>query len=590
MARERLRPGQIHIPHRVLQALHVLASAVAIVVVLLLALDRRYGWLQHSPGGDAFDLNEQPWFMAMFAVGALLAIRWQLLGGAIATFTAATLVVFATRQLRPFDAILVLIGFIVPAVLWLVVGLFELRDERFHRSPDEDPRPLLRRRDVLGGMAFLGLTTFGGVRVGQWLFNRIYGPTHPESRTRGVSGSPTRWVWSGAVTATTAAVTTRLEEDDIAAVQLHVGGTESLANARTFDAVTDDEGVVRIDIDGLAPDTRYYYAFVVDGEVDRRRIGRFRTQPLGASSFSLAFAGCARTGSNGAVFDTIRTLDPQMVIIQGDLHYADIARNTQQAFRQILDHQLSRPGPEALFQSCPVAYVWDDHDFGGNDATSPSRPAAMATYRQFVPHYPLASADSAIYQAFTVGRVRVLLTDARSARQPGDDDPGEVSGTMLGADQKRWLFDELIRARDTHALTIWVNPVPWIATPTEEGDADDWGGFPRDRAEIADFIAANDLARTLLMVSGDAHMVAIDDGTNTDYSDTGQAAFPLLHSSALDRPGSIKGGPYSHGAFPGGGQFGMVSIDDDGTDVIVSLSGRNWRNETLVEYQYRVGG
>lgn len=74
-----------------------------------------------------------------------------------------------------------------------------------------------------------------------------------------------------------------------------------------------------------------------------------------------------------------------------------------------------------MYGQAPVAYVWGDHDYGGNDAdrTSPSRPAAMRTYRQMTPHYPLADGpEEPIYRAFTVGRVRFVMTDTRSAR-PG---------------------------------------------------------------------------------------------------------------------------------------------------------------------------
>ena len=35
----------------------------------------------------------------------------------------------------------------------------------------------------------------------------------------------------------------------------------------------------------------------------------------------------------------------------------------------------------------------------------------------------------------------------------------------------------------------------------------------------------------------------------------------MLHAGALDRPGSVKGGPY-RGAVPGGGQFGTVRVRD----------------------------
>jgi hypothetical protein len=88
----------------------------------------------------------------------------------------------------------------------------------------------------------------------------------------------------------------------------------------------------------------------------------------------------------------------------------------------------------------------------------------------------------------------------------------------------------------------------------------------------------------LVMVAGDAHMVALDAGQHTDYSTTGAGGFPLLQAAALDRPGSVKGGPYSGGTHPGGGRYGEIVVDDTGGETLeVTLRGRTWEGELLVE-------
>jgi hypothetical protein len=81
-------------------------------------------------------------------------------------------------------------------------------------------------------------------------------------------------------------------------------------------------------------------------------------------------------------------------------------------------------------------------------------------------------------------------------------------------------------------------------------------------------------------------MVAIDDGRNTDYSTSQKGGFPILHAGALDRPGSTKGGPYSEGEFPGAGQYGLVSIQDDGQSMSVTLTGKTWEGRELVTYSF----
>ena len=71
------------------------------------------------------------------------------------------------------------------------------------------------------------------------------------------------------------------------------------------------------------------------------------------------------------------------------------------------------------------------------------------------------------------------------------------------------------------------------------------------------------------MISGDAHMVAIDDGRNSGYATAGRGGFPVFQAAALESPGSEKGGPYAignEGGGPGPGiagrrQFGVFEID-----------------------------
>jgi phosphodiesterase/alkaline phosphatase D-like protein len=367
-----------------------------------------------------------------------------------------------------------------------------------------------------------------------------------------------------------------------------VGRDGDLTDARYVGPVASDaHGVVRFTADGLEPGSTYRYAVEVDGELDMIRAGQFRTFVDGPDSFTVALGACARVGSNGAVFDAIRALDPDLFVNDGDLHYANLTVNDPHEFREVLDETLTQPAQSALYRDTPVAYVWDDHDYGGNgaDALSNTRPAAMSVYREYVPHYPLAGAESPIYQAFTMGRVRFIITDTRSARSPASA-PDDANKTMLGETQKAWFEQQLLDARGRYPLIVWVNPDPWVGAASAGSDS--WAGYSTERRELADFVADHDI-NGLVMLSGDAHMVAIDDGTNTDYSTSHHGGFPLLHGGPLDRPGHVKGGPYSEGAVASGGQFGVLAVDDPGGDVIsVRLTGRNWRGDTLLSYSFTV--
>jgi hypothetical protein len=65
----------------------------------------------------------------------------------------------------------------------------------------------------------------------------------------------------------------------------------------------------------------------------------------------------------------------------------NISRNDFQAFSRAYDTVLGQPRQASLHRRVPIAYVWDDHDFGPNDTDrlAPSRAAARHAYDAFVP-------------------------------------------------------------------------------------------------------------------------------------------------------------------------------------------------------------
>jgi phosphodiesterase/alkaline phosphatase D-like protein len=159
---------------------------------------------------------------------------------------------------------------------------------------------------------------------------------------------------------------------------------------------------------------------------------------------------------------------------------------------------------------------------------------------------------------------------------------------MLGEEQLNWFLSELERSLAEYPLVVWVSSVPWIAEP--HSSADHWGGYAYEREEVAAAIAATGHSERLLLLAGDAHMLAIDDGTNNDYAPGGGASFPVMQAAALDRNGSVKGGPYSEGAYPGGGQFGLMEVNDDGTELRIKLRGLTWESEELVALSLSIPG
>jgi phosphodiesterase/alkaline phosphatase D-like protein len=436
---------------------------------------------------------------------------------------------------------------------------------------------------------------------------------------------------SGAVTADSAWVKAKLRRVG-ASARLAVSTNVALPEPLWFgpSTATDASGaMVDFRVTGLKPDTQYFYGLEVDGVLHWMQRGAFRTFPPtnAPASFNFAFGSCARTGSENPVFDRIRELRPLFFLHTGDFHYENITSNALVKFRMAYDRVLFSSRQSALYRAVPLVYVWDDHDFAGNnsDRRAPSHFAARRIYEEYMPHYDTVAGerDVPIYQSFTVGRVKFILTDQRSERDPVrmEDGPNK---SMLGAAQKAWLKNELRAAKGKHPLIFWVSSVPWIGTAgvnyypihdhvtgfvhqtnkwqfkrdpiTAEqernwfSNADFWGAFATERREIANFIREENITG-LAILHGDAHSLAADDGSHSDYATGGGPRIPVMAGAPLDQESSIKGGPYSQGVYKpvdGEGCFGYVQVRDSGAAIEVRYSGRNYLGAEKVSLKFSV--
>jgi len=395
------------------------------------------------------------------------------------------------------------------------------------------------------------------------------------------------WSWVGAVTSTSASF--RVRSPSGARREFLVSKQQDLESPvlDTFLSFSTDYDVKRVDIDTLSPNTQYFY-----GQKDGDQVlwrGTFTTPVLegAAMSFRVAVAGCALTGSRNTIFNEIKNKDPFMMLHAGDMHYMDIGDDDDDARIHGFDRVLGSESQKELFTSIPLAYMWDDHDFCGNNKNSECEGTASArrSYQKGFPHYPLSNASASeevgIYQAFTIGRVRFIMTDLRS-EAVGSATTSE--GKMMSDKQFTWFLSELADF-NSFSFVVWVSSKPWIGPPEIAGD--NWQGYSTDRQRISNAIAEMGI-NNLFVVSSDAHMLAFDDGSNSDYSDfkNSTAGFPLLQAGPLHNLGSLKGGPFSEGCFTYTGeinhQFAIVDVTDNGvTEPTIHIEGFRYEKGSL---------
>lgn len=457
------------------------------------------------------------------------------------------------------------------------------------------------------------------------LMKNGYASTNPE----------TQWVLLGALTASS--VTFRIRARP--SLDRLIVASDSNFQEVVFDAeiasgsTTPDELVVSATATGLSPSTRYYYATTSqqgddngsDADLTIAVQGQFTTAPNEgeARNFQFVAASCAFTGSTNQIFETVlqREVLPAssssssstlFFMQMGDFHYEDL--NVDSVARRIeaVDTVMSSETQRGLWTTLPMVYMWDDHDWLGNnlggDPIAVGYEAALKSYRLAFPHYePLPSdiiaggngtqtdQDSegsgtvGMYQAFTIGTVRFIVTDLRSEA---------TATTIFSSAQRQWLYDQFEGAAgsDEFDFVVWMTTVPWIGTP-EEGE-DSWLGYPQDRQELSEHIQrVFGAKKNLLAIAGDAHMLAFDDGSNTHYgrvvynesaadSTAIVRSFPILQSGPLDRLGSAKGGPFSDGChtveFERNHQYSVIEFLVEDRDQAPCIKIRSYDQASLV--------
>ena len=236
----------------------------------------------------------------------------------------------------------------------------------------------------------------------------------------------------------------------------------------------------------------------------------------------IAAGSCIRQDKPQPIWRAVADFAPDVLLLLGDTIYGDT--EDMAVLRKKYGVLAGDPGFAALRGRVPMVAVWDDHDYGANDAGSdyPRRRESQQVFLDFfgVPSDSPLRTREGIYRALVVGppgrRVQFICLDTRFHRSPlasipllervpGEgpylptDDP---AATVLGAEQWRWLADVLAEPAE---VRIVLSSIQVAAT---EHHWEQWGNFPAERARLMRTFRESG-ATGLVVVSGDRHSAEI---------------------------------------------------------------------------------
>ncbi len=301
----------------------------------------------------------------------------------------------------------------------------------------------------------------------------------------------------------------------------------------------------------------------------------------------LAFGSCMEETKAAPILASIAASEPQAFLFIGDNVYgdADSADMSLPELRQAYADLATHPDFQTLNAAAPIIPIWDDHDYGMNDAGArfSAKEFAERIFLDFwrIPEDDPRRARPGVHTALTHGpegqTVRLILLDTRFFRddlKPGTDgrryDPDpDPRKSMLGAAQWDWLAEELAQPAD---LIILVSSIQIIA------DGHSWEAWATLPAERARLYALTDTLglENVVFISGDRHRGGIYKRTRPE----GLAPQYEMTASSLNLPVSAWGGQEEPGPNRLGPtyleeNFGVIDIDWERGVVTLSLRDRD---------------
>ncbi len=245
-------------------------------------------------------------------------------------------------------------------------------------------------------------------------------------------------------------------------------------------ALGKDFNPVKIELNSLEPNTTYQYSLIIDGKPITTSFATvFTTKDLWqyrkpAPDFSFLAGSCAYFnepvydrpgkpyGGDSSIFETMAETPASFHIWMGDNWYT---REVDYSTVWGLNYRASRDRGQKIIQpfmaAMPQYAIWDDHDFGPNDAGKSYllKEESRNIFRNYSLNPTYGEEGKGIYTQFSYSDVDFFLTDDRYFRShPGfkDSIDGKASAlkTYFGSMQMDWLKNALLSSDATFKIIV----------------------------------------------------------------------------------------------------------------------------------------
>ncbi len=315
----------------------------------------------------------------------------------------------------------------------------------------------------------------------------------------------------GSVTQTSARIWTAYKGDGLNLLILIDTVDKSIHHPTGFNKINDSKGTVSLhsDFTDLLPGHVYKTDFLKETGLRPRCI--FTTQSDSAvKDFDFLAGSCALMntdfsrfmfpGFSASIFETMRRKKSDFMLWLGDnVYYLGKQYGSyDNMFERNLKVRNYFPVLQFFLAQQPNYAIWDDHDYGWNDADRnfPLKDTALRVFKGFWPNtYDETDTLKGNHFTFRYYDAEFFMTDDRYYRDP----EGDTTGAFLGNAQVEWLKEKLAKSDATFKFVCMGSQV---LNDSYYGES--YAKYPVERNKLLDFIAEKNI-KGIIFITGDKH-------------------------------------------------------------------------------------
>lgn len=284
-----------------------------------------------------------------------------------------------------------------------------------------------------------------------------------------------------------------------------------------------DFNPIQFNIGGLDFNTTYNYSFVVDGK-PAKQSGSFTTKDLWqyrkpVPDFTFLTGSCAYFnepavdrpgtpyGGDSSIFETMAKEKASFMLWLGDnWYYREVDYYGTWGLQNRAHITRSLPVLQNFLKAMPHYAIWDDHDYGPNDADKSYilKNETRNIFKNYWPNPSFGENEQGIYTIVNYGDVDIFMMDDRWFRSANDMEK-TVNGQpnpdkkMWGDQEMEWLKNALLSSKATFKIIATGNQ-----TLNPKSIFECLQDYPVEFNELMNFLAEEKI-NGVLFFTGDRH-------------------------------------------------------------------------------------